>query len=961
MPNMIKCGPGPNIFYQNVRGIRTKCLNLYNSILSCDFDVLCFTETWLQSDIFDSELCDTSKYDIFRCDRNLTATSKSTGGGVMICARRELGASLKHEWCCGDTLESICVSIQGSRLGSSGDLCIILVYLPPDDMLYISRIGSLLNSIKNFYELNPSDNYLIVGDFNFSCVLWNEETYSILHQGKTDTQNAIGAFIDELYYLGLIQYNLILNSCNNILDLCFSNLALSVFETSPLSKLDKYHPALSINIPDLHFKPLKEIAHPHYNFHKANYDKIITFLNNINWQEILDTGTVDDAVAVFYEKVYECFSLYIPISTFNNSYPVWYSKALIKIIREKTKFHIKWKKFKNPRDYDTFSLLRTRQHRVQDQCFERFTSSTERLIRHSPKVFWKYVKSKRGGSSYPQYFTIGGVRYDNPSNICSAFSAFFESVFSAHSSSNSVPINIVSDNTDVLSHIVVSEDAVLKKLQSLDKSKGAGCDLVPPIFLSTCAQSIALPITILFRRSLDECVFPSLWKKADIIPVHKKGPKTKIENYRPISKLITVAKVFEDLVLDSIYPLVSRGIPETQHGFLKGRSTVSNLACFTEFVIRNMEGGGQVDVVYTDFEKAFDRVDHDILLAKLNSLGIHGDLLRWVNSYLSNRSQAVVLGGYKSDYITVPSGVPQGSHLGPLFYNAYIYDIHKCFKNSKHLLYADDKKIFISIKSFADCELLQADLDNLFEYYRKNKINLSIQKCQCISFTRKTNPITFSYNFDGVVVERVGTIRDLGVILDSKMDMTSHLDHIINRANRNLGFVMRTCRNFKHPISFKIIYYAYVRCILEYASSIWSPFYAVHVNRIERIQKKFISHLNFIFRKHTNSYEQNCRIYKLLTLEERRDLLDMGLLHDILRGGLSCPDLLAGLSLRAPSRRTRNAAMLYVPSHHTNYGKNVVLTRLARTYNNKFMDVDPFICSKHTFKNNIISTMLNPN
>lgn len=141
-----------------------------------------------------------------------------------------------------------------------------------------------------------------------------------------------------------------------------------------------------------------------------------------------------------------------------------------------------------------------------------------------------------------------------------------------------------------------------------------------------------------------------------------------------------------------IYPVLIKGLPTAQHGFLRQRSTVTNLTYFSNYVLSNIDSGGQIDVVYTDFEKAFDRVDHVILLKKLHLLGIHGDLLRWIKSYLHNRSQAVVIGGYRSDYIDIPTSIPQGSHLGPQFYAAHVYDIGHCLKYSQHLMYADDKK-----------------------------------------------------------------------------------------------------------------------------------------------------------------------------------------------------------------------------------------------------------------------------
>lgn len=148
-----------------------------------------------------------------------------------------------------------------------------------------------------------------------------------------------------------------------------------------------------------------------------------------------------------------------------------------------------------------------------------------------------------------------------------------------------------------------------------------------------------------------------------------------------------------------------------------------------------------------------------------------------------------------------------------------------------------------------------------------------------------------------------------------------------------------------------------VRSTLEYACPIWSPQYIIHKNQIERIQKKFINHLNYRLRKPPMSYEESCRTYGMLTLEERRKVMDMCLLYDILNGRLDCPELVAQIAFNTPLRRTRHTPMLHVPRHSTNYAKNCVLTRIARTYNSEFSEVDIFNCTKTTFKKRIVSTM----
>lgn len=329
-----------NIYYQNVRGLRTKCLNLYNNILLNDYDFILMTETWLQNDILDWELCD-FRYDVFRCDRNLERTNKCTGGGVMLCARRSLCADVVREWTCLG-IESLCLRIPAHALGTSTNLLMVLVYLAPDQDNLPFNLEEVKINISRVIETYPSDNYLLIGDFNIPCISWTNSGFSLIGGGKEDYQNAALAFVEDLQYLGLTQYNLTRNSCNNILDLCFSSLPLSVTECQPISKLDIFHPPFTVDIIDLHVKSLKPNATQRFNFYKCDYEQINSFLKRQDWASLLDTANVEEAIDIFYNKLNECFVLFVPL-TFpkNDSYPVWYSSALIKILREKSKYHRK--------------------------------------------------------------------------------------------------------------------------------------------------------------------------------------------------------------------------------------------------------------------------------------------------------------------------------------------------------------------------------------------------------------------------------------------------------------------------------------------------------------------------------------------------------------------------------------------------------------------------------------------
>lgn len=940
------------IFYQNVRGLRTKCLDMKQSILGNNYDIIIITETWLGGDIFDNEFCD-SRYDAFRLDRDLSISSKSGGGGVMILVRGSLAA----ERCdCGPSTDSevLWVRVPAKGFAAPTDLYVGAAYvrgysdiLPGDIDATIQTTTSIVNTYKN-------SNYLLVGDFNLPCIRWVPEGPYFLSRGPIEVQNAARLLLEEMNLLDMSQYNTLTNYAGNTLDLAFCNLPLDIEESLPLTKLDRAHPPFTINVVDLSISSLTEVVLPRRSFIKGDYTEINKYLNNLKWHDILMQSSLDAAVNEFYYHINTSIERYIPLKKHKNpKFPVWYSSPLIKITKEKARAHTRWKKYGNNLDYDEFSLLRARQKRVQERCFLQYTCNMENIIKYKPKAFWTYIKSLRDTSNYPKSFTIGGQgKISDGNEICNAFNNFFKSVFGQPSSCHKYTLR-AQESTDSISKLFISESEVKKALLKLDCSKGAGSDAVPSQFWAFCAESVALPISIIFNRSLQEGLFPNTWKKALIIPIHKKGTKTKIENYRGISILNTVGKLFEKFVYEAIYPTINHSMSEKQHGFVRKRSTVTNLTCFLDYVLRNMDGGGQVDVVYTDFEKAFDRVDHAILLQKLEALGIHGDLLRWIESYLANRSQAVVIGGYRSDYVDIPTGVPQGSHLGPLFYCAYLYDIADCFQFSNHLLYADDKKIFFKVTKQQDCSAIQSDLNNLYNYYNSNNITVNVGKCQYISYTRKTNPISSSYHLNNVPIEKVSVIRDLGVLLDSKLSFTQHFDMIAGKAFRNLGFVLRSCKPFKNITSIKSVYYAYVRSTLEYAAPVWSPQYIIHKNQLERIQKVFINHLNYRLRKPANNYKDGCHQNRMLSLEDRRTVLDMSLLYDIVHGLVDCPQLVRQIEYLVPRRRTRHTPLFHVPRCSTNYAANSTLIRLARTFNNKFGAIDIFNVSKAVFKEQI--------
>ena len=259
-----------------------------------------------------------------------------------------------------------------------------------------------------------------------------------------------------------------------------------------------------------------------------------------------------------------------------------------------------------------------------------------------------------------------------------------------------------------------------------------------------------------------------------------------------------------------------------QCGFVKGRSTITQLLDTVHQMVRTIDHGEQTDVAFLDFSKAFDSVSHAHLIRKLDQSGIKGPLLHWFTSYLGNRLQRVVIDGKSSDWLPVTSGVPQGSLLGPALFVLFINDMPSVLSYSSILaLFADDVKCFRAIKSHTDCALLQGDIDKLVDWSDNWKLAFNINKCSLCTVTTKRNPIISNYKMGGKILSRVGAQRDLGVLMSDTASFSDHIHAQVNKANKMLGFIRRTIVGSKMlSPTLRSLYVTLVRSHFEYASEI---------------------------------------------------------------------------------------------------------------------------------------------
>jgi len=959
------------MYYQNVRGLRTKTVQFYNDVIINDYEVIIITETWLSEGILSEELFPPG-YVIHRRDRDSRATGKTRGGGVLIAVKScfqtvsyETPGSLVEELWIG-------LSFEDHRY------VIGVVYIPPGSTLglYEEHIETI-----NYVRDNlPNTDVVVVGDYNLPGFI---KSYKICDSNNSQFREECFSFAtlfnssDSLVFVSTNQRELLLHDCvafhdfvqinnivnanNTILDLVFTNQSNIIVNASSsyLTHADSHHPPLEIVLCDDEITTTTDADELCvFNFYKADYEKLNDYLGNVEWDTLYNfSNNIDQAVDFLYCVLYDAINMFVPKKLVNTlRFPSYFSQSTIRLIKDKNKIFNKLKKDASPAIECRYRQLRVQSKLAIKNDYKKFLESTQQRILENIRSFWGYLKSKRVVAGYPSQMKYNNNISHDAEVISNMFADFFQSVYRAHHVNTfnieSIPLGNIN-----LCNIEMNSDVVFNKFVDLDTNKGPGPDGIPPLFVRNCSPTLAWPMSIIFSMSISCKTFPSNWKIGTVTPLLKSGDRSDVTNYRPITGLSCFAKVLESIVKDTFFSAFKNNISENQHGFFPERSCETNLVVYTNFLSGAIDSQCQVDSVYFDFKKAFDTVDHSILIRKLGRYGVGDPLLSWINSYLTQRTQIVKFNGNKSKEIYVHSGVPQGSHLGPALFLVFINDLCNNLKHCQYLFFADDLKIFRRISSDYDCIMLQQDIDALTNWCINNGMVLNCSKCQVISFTRKRQLVNCNYVVEGTQVKRTNLIKDLGVLFDNELRFIHHIDYVVAKAFRMLGFTLRQCWDFNNIATLKTIYYALVRSHLEYCSIVWSPLYKIHIKKIERVQSKYMS---FLLRKlHIDPQNiplpERHNLSGLVSLETRRECLALCFGHKIINGHINCSSLLGLIDFRVPSRATRLTELFRVRPSRSDVGKNEPINRVMTLLNGvQHVRLDLHL---NIFKNRIMSAL----
>ena len=542
-------------------------------------------------------------------------------------------------------------------------------------------------------------------------------------------------------------------------------------------------------------------------------------------------------------------------------------EAIRKIMLKQTM----WRVYRRTRKDEDYAKYKEALNAATTEITQSKRSYEQKLacnIKNDSKSFYAYVRSKQNVQD-----KVGPLE-DSAGNIISQgflmaedLNGYFSSVFTKEDIS-SIPVadaKFQGAKSDYLGLLVVTPELVAKKIKAMKDNKSPGVDGIPPKLLMETVEQISIPLARVFNLSLKEGVVPFEWKEANIIPLFKKGSRNKSENYRPVSLTSVICKLLERLIKDHMVEFLVKHklLNSSQHGFLKARSCLTNMLCFLEEITKWIDVGSPVDIIYLDFQKAFDKVPHQRLLLKLKAHGIGDSITDWIEQWLTDRRQRVVVDGEVSNWKSVLSGIPQGSVLGPILFLIYINDLDDSI-TSNILKFADDTKLFRKVNTDGDKQHLQNDLDRLVKWSEKWQMLFNFGKCKCLHIGHRN--LNVNYKMGDTVLGTTVKEKDLGVTISADMKVSEQCGIAASKGNQILGLIRRNI-TYKGKKLIIPLYKAIVRPHLEYCIQAWRPYRKKDIDTLERIQRratKMIPELRDL------SYEERLKECGLTTLETRR-------------------------------------------------------------------------------------------
>ena len=662
--------------------------------------------------------------------RTYDVRTKRNGGGVSLYVKKHIKFIERHDLKFDkEHFESVFIEVNKAVFSTKHNVIIGVLYRAPNSCLEF--FNKNLEKVLNIIKQEKKDSYLM-GDFNIntmyemSCTLAQEQEFinlfSTLHYHKlinlpTRITQQSSSLLDNIYTT--LPYH---NTSKGVLISDHSDHYI-VFTIQ--------HGTTSTKAPT--HREMRD-------FSEQNISKFKKKIKNTIWDKFYAIPLAQDAYSVFANYINNYFKECFPNKNVKINYRnkiTWIGAKLKKEIAQKNKLLAISKRYPtegNKRAYKSarnivISKLRKAERKHYDDQLDLYGNDNHKKW----KVIKEIIAKEDRSSTMQSEFIIDTVPTTNPEVIANSFNDFFVNVgknLAENIKSDIDPLKYIANNLRSINTIQVTEDKILSIISAM-KNSAPGFDELPAFLMKQCSKLFIKPLCHVLSLSIRQGVFPIELKLAKVLPIYKSDDKRQLKNYRPISVLPFISKIFEKIVADSVIDFLEDNdiLYSKQFGFRKRHSTTHAIIALTEKVSMALDSGKIVGGVFLDLKKAFDCVSHDILLNKLYAYGIRGSLMQWFQSYLSARSQFVFYNGIRSSIRNITHGVPQGSILGPLLFILNVNDFSRSSDLLFSILFADDTSVFIEGHSYAEViEILNNELLKVSDWLMANKLTINLEK-----------------------------------------------------------------------------------------------------------------------------------------------------------------------------------------------------------------------------------------
>jgi len=839
---------------------------------------IALTETWLKPYISDAQIS-IPNYDVFRADR-----IDRSHGGALLYIHTDLpvtNTSIFSDHHCSAVICTL----------NSIDTIVASIYRPPDAPL--SSFEAMMNSIQSYITgANATKHHdtILTGDFNFPSITWDSISTS---PSPSASAHRLLNFMQENF---MCQYISTPTRNNNILDLVISDSDRLIHHTEvqPTSLSD--HNIIRVTLP---FNPAAASSPDLPSFdpntfrsldiHKGDYNKINEHLLPTDWDALKASCPASEFPQLLYRTVFNACSLFTPVKVISAptvSKPARFRRTLT---RKKRKLNARLKALKLHQPFSPYiqkirDNLAIIQLQIKDSYFAQQRSKESKVlesIKDNNRVFFSFAKQKsKAKSSIGPLLDELGVFQTCPKSMSNLLQTQFTSVQSDPNDPSAKMPKLDPQFSQPLTDFKFSPADIQLAIEEIDENASCGQDDIPAKVLRQCRVNLSYPIYLLWEESLNEgkILAPQL-KDQLITPIHKKGSRADPAEYRPISLTSHLSKIFERIMRDRMVSHLETNnlLCNSQHGFRKGRSCLSQLLQHFDTILRNLLNNTDTDSIYLDYAKAFDKVNHKILLQKVWAYGIRGKVYSWIESFLTDRKQVVAVDGVHSFIALVLSGVPQGTVLGPILFLIYINDLEQCVSNSLLGSFADDTRLLKAIACLNDTLLLQQDLINVSQWSQENSMVLHENKFELLCHLSNKDSLLQQLPFtselyeystsSGAVIAPSTHVKDLGVIISSDLTCHRQINSMVNSANKMASWALSLFQD-RSKATMLTLYKSLIRCRLEYCCPLWNPADVGSIQAIEAVQQYFTKRIRGY--QHL-SYYNRLKGLQLQSLQRRRE------------------------------------------------------------------------------------------